>query len=207
MDKDSRLGILASAILDGTPVDWNAADSTAEASERGVIRNLQIVAEIAALHRQPDADSALVGVTDGAPRAVPSTASWGHLRLLEPVGRGTFGQVYRAWDTHLDREVALKLLRTAPAVDDPSASLSDPTRVVNEGRLLARVRHPNVITVYGAEPRDGSVGIWMEFIRGRTLHQIVEQQGPLGAREAAGVGTTSVVRCRRCTAPACCIAT
>ena len=39
MDKDSQLGILASAILDGTPVDWNAADSTAEASERGVIRN------------------------------------------------------------------------------------------------------------------------------------------------------------------------
>ncbi len=137
----------------------------------------------------PTQTRALVGVTDGAPRAVPSTASWGHLRLLEPVGRGTFGQVYRAWDTHLDREVALKLLRTAPAVDDPSASLSDPTRVVNEGRLLARVRHPHVITVYGAEPRDGSVGIWMEFIRGRTLHQIVEQQGPLGAREATGVGT------------------
>ena len=81
------------------------------------------------------------------------------------------------------------MLRTVPAVDDPSASLSDPTRVVNEGRLLARVRHPHVITVYGAEPRDGSVGIWMEFIRGRTLHQIVEQQGPLGAREATGVGT------------------
>ena len=114
MDKDSRLGMLASAILDGTPVDWNAADSTAEASERGVIRNLQIVAEIAALHRQPDADSALVGITDEAPRAVPSTASWGHLRLLEPVGRGAFGQVYRAWDTHLDREVALEVAPHRP---------------------------------------------------------------------------------------------
>jgi eukaryotic-like serine/threonine-protein kinase len=46
-----------------------------------------------------------------------------------------------------------------------------------------------VITVYGAEPRDGAVGIWMEFIRGRTLHDMVEEQGPFGAREAAGIGT------------------
>ena len=61
--------------------------------------------------------------------------------------------------------------------------------MVHEGRLLARVRHPHVITVYGAEPRDGSVGIWMEFIRGTTLHRLVEQQGRLGAREAAAIGT------------------
>jgi eukaryotic-like serine/threonine-protein kinase len=187
VDKDTRLGLLASAILDGTPVDWDTADATAAASERGVIRRLQIVAEIAALHRQPDEASALVGSDATLPRVRGAFASWGHLRLLESIGRGTFGEVYRAWDTYLDREVALKLLRTTPALDDPSASLSDPMRVVNEGRLLARVRHPNVITVYGAEPRDDTVGIWMEFIRGRTLHQIVEQQGPLSAREAAGL--------------------
>lgn len=188
MDKDTRLGLLASAILDGTPVDWNAAGSTAAPAERRVVRNLQILAEIAALHRQRDEVPAPAETTE--PRRDPeASAAWGHLRLLEPIGRGTFGEVHRAWDTHLDREVALKLLRTTPAVDDPTASLSDPTRVVNEGRLLARVRHPNVITVYGAEPREGSVGIWMEFIRGRTLHQIVEQQGPFGAREAAGVAT------------------
>lgn len=175
MDRDTRLGILASAILEGTPVDWPAAGSTAEASDRGVVQQLHIVAGIAALHRQ-----------DEEPPAVP--ASWGHLRLFETIGRGTFGEVHRAWDTHLDREVALKLLRTTTDNNDPTASLSDPARVVDEGRLLARIRHPNVVTVYGAEPRDGTVGIWMEFIRGRTLHEIVAQQGPLGAREATGVG-------------------
>jgi WD40 repeat protein len=188
VNKDTRLGLLASAILDGTPVDWNEADSTAEPAERGVVRSLQILAEIAALHRQPDDVPAPAETTDAPPRRAPEpSAAWGHLRLLEPIGRGTFGEVHRAWDTHLDREVALKLLRTSPALDDPAWSLSDPARVVNEGRLLARVRHPNVITVYGAEPRAGSVGIWMEFIRGRTLHQIVQQQGPFSAREAAGV--------------------
>ena len=188
MDRDTRLGILASAILEGTPVDWPAADSTVEPSDRGVVRQLQIVAEIAALHRRPEDGPAPAATTGPTPSRGEAAASWGHLRLLEPIGRGTFGEVYRAWDTHLDREVALKLLRTVPAVNDPTASLSDPARVVNEGRVLARVRHPSVITVYGAEPRDGTVGIWMEFIRGRTLHHIIEHQGPLGAREAVGVG-------------------
>ena len=188
MDRETRLGLLASAILDGTPVDWPTAESTGEPSESGLVRDLQIVAEIAALHRNLDVppDS-----SPAAPVALDETrpaATWGHLRLLEPIGQGAFGEVHRAWDTHLDRQVALKLLRTGPATAGPSLSVGDPARVVNEGRLLARVRHTNVITVYGAEPRDGRVGIWMEFIRGRTLHSLVEQQGPLGPREAAAVG-------------------
>jgi len=186
VDRETRLGLLASAILDGSSIDWPSAKSTGDASDRAVVRQLQVLAEIAALHR----NSGTVSVAT-PPEALDETrpaTTWGHLRLLESVGRGSFGEVYRAWDTHLDREVALKLLRTAASTSDPSASIGDPARVVNEGRILARVRHPNVITVYGAEPRDGRVGIWMEFIRGRTLHQIIEQQGPLGAREAAAVG-------------------
>ncbi len=187
-DRETRLGILASAILDGTPVDWPTAQSTGDADDQAVVRQLQVLAEIAALHRDLDPSrSSMPGAAAALDETRPAIA-WGHLRLLETVGRGTFGEVYRAWDTHLDREVALKLLRAGPLSEDPSASLSDPARVVNEGRLLARVRHPNVITVYGAEPRDGRVGLWMEFISGRTLHQIVEQQGVFGAREAATVG-------------------
>ncbi|MGQ0735014.1 MAG: protein kinase domain-containing protein [Acidobacteriota bacterium] len=189
MDRETRLGLLAKAILEGTPVDWDAVDASSDATDRGTVRNLRIVAEIAALHRQPDEPRAPAEPTEAtAGHRHPTVASWGHLRLLEPIARGAFGEVYRAWDTHLDREVALKLLRAAPTAGDPSGSLSDPARVVDEGRLLARVRHPNVITVYGAETREGTVGIWMEFIRGRTLQQLVEQQGPLGAREAAGIG-------------------
>ena len=187
-DKETRLGMIASAILDGTPVDWPAVQSSGDPVDQALVRELKILAEIAALHRDldPTRSSASQPAAD-LDQTQPAIA-WGHLRLLEPVGRGTFGEVYRAWDTHLDREVALKLLRAGAVTDDPSASLSDPARVVNEGRLLAKVRHPNVITVYGAEPREGRVGIWMEFIRGKTLHQIVEQQGAFGARESASVG-------------------
>ena len=67
-------------------------------------------------------------------------AAWGHLVLLETVGQGAFGTVYRAWDAQLDREVALKVLLEAP--------LRSP---LDEARHLARVRHPNVVAVYGAE--------------------------------------------------------
>ena len=60
--------------------------------------------------------------------------------------------------------------------------------MINEGRLLARVRHPNVVTVFGADRFDGRVGLWMDYIKGRTLEQIVRQQGPFGGDEAAVVG-------------------
>lgn len=184
MDREARLGQLASDILDGRPIDWHTEESTADAADGPVLEQLQVLAEIAALHRRLSDDAPTIELEDGK-----EPAAWGHLRLLERVGSGTFGEVFRAWDTHLDREVALKLLRAAPAPGDAAASLSDPARIVNEGRLLARVRHPHVITVYGAEPRDGNVGVWMEFIRGRTLQQIIDAQGPMSAREAAAVGT------------------
>ncbi len=57
-----------------------------------------------------------------------------------------------------------------------------------EGRLLARVAHPNVITVYGAESVEGRVGLWMEFIRGLTLEDVLKQHGAFSAREATFIG-------------------
>ena len=87
-------------------------------------------------------------------RAKPNGANapvlWGHLRLVEKIGRGAFGDVYRAWDTRLDREVALKLLPARLSSGDRAASA-----IIHEGRLLARVRHPNVVTIYGAEQIEG----------------------------------------------------
>ena len=188
MDRETRLGILAAAILEGTPVDWSSVDPSGDESDREVVSQLHVLAEIAALHRS---SSGLALPAASGPEAEPAgqhLTVWGHLQRLELLGHGTYGDVYRAWDPHLDRDVALKLLRAHPSPNAPGKSISNPTRVVDEGRLLARVRHPHVITVYGAEPRDGVIGIWMELVRGRTLQQLVEQQGPLGAREAAGVG-------------------
>ena len=103
--------------------------------------------------------------------------------MIERLGGGTFGEVYRAWDRQLEREVALKLLRVDEATDDPLTS-----RIATEGRLLARVRHPNVVTVHGVAVHDGRVGLWMELVRGATLEQLLLKHGPFSAREAALVG-------------------
>ena len=93
------------------------------------------------------------------------------------MGAGAFGAVYRATDQKLQREVALKLL--------PSP---DPDRVLKEARLLARVRHPNVVAVYGADYLENRVGIWMELVKGHTLEELLRTHGLFGAREAALVG-------------------
>ena len=104
--------------------------------------------------------------------------------MLERIGHGAFGEVYRAWDTRLDREVALKLL---PADSSPVGT--DATSIIEEGRLLARVRHPNVVTIYGAERIGDRIGLWMEFIKGRTLAQVIEQDGAFEPARVLQIGT------------------
>ena len=113
---------------------------------------------------------------------VAAPAEWGPFRVLKEIGRGSFGAVYRARDLRLDRDVALKIFAPPRGLDATSLL------VVAEGRLLARLSHPNVITVYGADVVDGTIGMWMELLQGRTLQQELDERGPLGAREAALIG-------------------
>src|SRR5262245_237831 len=101
--------------------------------------------------------------------------TWGPLEIRRTIGHGRFGTVHVAWDPSLEREVALKILRSA----DQSAA------VIREARLLARVRHPNVVTVYGVDQHDDAVGLWMDLIEGLTLRQVLAARGVLGAQEAA----------------------
>ena len=169
-----RLLALAEAISDGKASDWVAAESQAGSDgERALVRELRLLADLADAHRSAsDSD------------ATPDPASadvvrWGGLELRERLGAGTYGVVYRAYDRRLAREVALKLLHGS---DDMSG------QAVEEGRLLARVSHPHVITVFGADRFDGRVGIWMELIRGGTLEALVRERGPFSAREAAAIG-------------------
>ena len=107
---------------------------------------------------------------------------WGRFENLQPVGGGGFGWVYRAWDTQLLRDVALKLLR--PVGDSTEENQA---AALHEARMMARVRHPNIVPVYGVETHDGRVGFWSEFIEGSTLSAIVRESGPLPPREGAGI--------------------
>jgi serine/threonine protein kinase/Tfp pilus assembly protein PilF len=106
--------------------------------------------------------------------------TWGNFQLLQLLGRGGFGEVYRAWDPVLEREVALKLL--LPRGLDPEQEF---TAMVAEARAMARVHHPNIVPVYGVDRREGRVGFWSEFVRGQTLNALIAAQGVMDERAAA----------------------
>jgi serine/threonine-protein kinase len=166
---------IADAIADGREVDWARAETHA-ADDDHLLAQLRVLQKVAETHRATTEEAA---PTIASPHR---GAQWHGLTILGRIAGGSYGAVYRAWDPHLEREVALKLLRTR------AYSAESLSGILREARLLARVRHPNVITVYGAARSEGRVGIWMELIEGATLVQIVEQNGPLAAIEAALIG-------------------
>jgi tetratricopeptide (TPR) repeat protein len=113
----------------------------------------------------------------------PARDAWGDFRLLERVGHGGFGEVYRAWDPRLEREVALKLLLPS------SVSGEEEYRaLLREARALASLQHPNIVHVYGIDRHDGRVGFWTDFVHGKTLSALIRAQGAFGYREAALIG-------------------
>jgi eukaryotic-like serine/threonine-protein kinase len=175
MSDDALLIKLAGAITDGSAPDWEAAASTASTREhRQLVEELRIFANLAAVHLGLG-----VAASENAgkvPRDQPTR--WGPLEIRGEIGRGHFGTVYLAWDSALERRVALKLLRETGGAAE----------IIREGRLLARVRHPNVVTVYGVDQYDDAVGLWMEFVDGLTLSRVLATSGILGAREAALIG-------------------
>lgn len=169
-ERADHLTALARAIVERTPVDWEQAEaSSASAAERDAVRELKVIAQLAAFHR-------------GASGGNAGEIIWGPLHVLAPLGHGTYGDVYRALDMRLDREVALKLLRGDEAMDEAARV------TIEEARLLARVQHPNVVTIYGADRIDGRAGLWMELVRGRTLEQLLREDGPFSATDVAAIG-------------------
>lgn len=170
MAEPARLLDLAEAISDGRPIDWAEAESSADSEDaREIVRQLRLLAGVAEVHRVPD-----------AAEPTPAPSSWGALTIVESLGAGSFGSVYRAHDSRLGRDVALKLLHKDRSDTGNS--------IIEEGRLLARIRHAHVVSVYGADRIDGRVGVWTELVAGRTLEQILATDGPFGAREAAVIG-------------------
>ena len=133
---------------------------------------------------RPTSSPTLILSGEGSlPRDAAMLEAWGPFRILERLGEGSFGEVYRAFDTTLEREVALKLLRPRGLDRD-----SERREALREARAMARVRHPNVVPVYGVETYQGRVGFWSDLVRGRTLAALLQAQGPFGAREAAHIG-------------------
>jgi predicted Ser/Thr protein kinase len=172
------------AVADGQAVDWHALERLAsDDGERERVRCLQLLGKIADLHRSTEdpLGDVMAETIDTDPGAADAPL-WGRYQLLEKVGEGGFGQVFRAWDSELEREIAIKILH-AHIADDRSRD-----RLRQEGRALAQIRQPNVVNVVGIEVHEGRAGLCMEFVRGQTLDELVRARGTFSAREATLIG-------------------
>jgi hypothetical protein len=181
LDND-QLMQLASQIDEGQPIDWMTAEIAAGTErERAVLAELRLLAALTQVSRNPDF-RALETLPEPITPPADGSTHWGTLKVLELVGKGGFGKVYRAKDM-FDRDVALKLF---PLDRDGSSELVN--RVLREGTLLAKIKHPNVVVVHGVDLSAGYAGLWMEFVNGRTMEDELKARGTLSAEEATNIG-------------------
>jgi len=102
----------------------------------------------------------------------------GPYEIVAPLGAGGMGEVYRARDTRLDRDVAVKILPPAFAVDAERLA-----RFEREAKTLAALNHPNIAQIYGVEPVEGGRALVMEFVDGEDLAARIAR-GPVPLDEA-----------------------
>jgi len=98
----------------------------------------------------------------------------GHYRIVEKIGEGGMGEVYRAHDERLDRDVAVKVLPEEVAQDEARLA-----RFEREAKLLASLSHQNVATLHGFEEHEGQRFLVMELVEGETLAERIKK-GPKG---------------------------
>jgi len=114
----------------------------------------------------------------------------GQYEVVESIGAGGMGEVYRARDTKLGRDVAIKVLPEEFARDQERLE-----RFEREARLLAQVNHPNIATLHGLEEHDEQLCIIMELVEGETLAERIaksripiDEAIPLFIQIAGGMG-------------------
>jgi serine/threonine protein kinase len=190
-DRDERLA----AIIEGLAADQTAgrrpdvaAAAAANPDLAHELNDLWAVAQFAQLARPPARTAVYEPphATNPAPgRVAPADPTappreFGDFEIVSELGRGGMGVVYKARQKSLDRTVALKMIREAHL-----ASPDDAARFRTEAAATARLKHPNIVTVYEVGTVGGQAYLCMEYVDGPTLAQRVAADGPLPPREAA----------------------
>lgn len=111
----------------------------------------------------------------------------GRYELLEELGRGAMGVVYKARDPEIDRLVAIKVMAPAEGLDAAQAQQRR-ERFQREARAAGRLGHPNIVRVYDVSEDRGRAFLVMEFIEGQSLHRILRTRGPLPVDEVVTIG-------------------
>src|ERR1035438_2731923 len=156
---------LYDSLIERSPADRAALLALADPDIRAEVEVLLAQPSDGALLDQPAGD--LLGESNLT--QLPAGARMGHYQIVAMLGRGGMGVVYRAKDTKLGREVAIKVL--------PDSLAQDPDRLVRfnrEAKLLASLNHPNIGQIYGVE----SQALVMELVEGETLASLIKS-GPL----------------------------
>src|SRR6476661_1946615 len=111
----------------------------------------------------------------------------GHYRVLDQIGVGGMGIVWRAMDLRLQRLVAVKQLLVQPNLS-PRASDEARARALREARIAARLHHPNAIVVYDVAEHEGEPCLVMEYLPSRSLAAVLAERGCLPVPEVASIG-------------------
>jgi serine/threonine protein kinase len=160
---------LAGKIADGAPVDWVAEANSLDPELLARLKDVEALAGRCLLDEPLPTE----------PPAFETGSRFDRLQILERIGAGASGVVYRARDPVVGREVALKVC--APTAERRAALL-------REAQQMAKVDHPNVLRLYGAVEHGGVVGFWSDLVRGESLDAWARSRPPLSATEIAVIG-------------------
>lgn len=111
----------------------------------------------------------------------------GQYQLLERIGQGGMGVVWRARDMRLDREVAVKEVVLPQGLEEAERTRLY-ARVEREAKAAARLDHPGIVTVHTVVEEDDRPWIVMRLVRGRSLDQVLRERGPLPPHRVAAIG-------------------
>ncbi|MGB7061245.1 MAG: serine/threonine-protein kinase [Candidatus Zixiibacteriota bacterium] len=116
----------------------------------------------------------------------PSFTQFGRYKIVEAIGKGGMGMVYRGTDPMLDRPVALKTIRLDfPLSPTETAELKD--RLIQEAKAAGRLSHPNIVTIYDVGEHEGLHYIAMEYLSGYSLEDFIKKKGELNYRIVAKI--------------------